>query len=870
MKKNLFKRIMGLALAAAMTLTAIPPVSAEETLSGIPGTTPDSWGIEMGAPLINTDHAHSGNASLYVKGGERIQLIQWGDTSSATFDMGMWVYNPNGANVTVSAYFDYYDDGAYTLTKQDGDWYYYERSNFWLNWGNVPVRVYVIADKDVLIDDVTFYRNENQLFANTSFEDYSMPVTDAPTVAAPSVIENAKLFNWHDEAGATLYVTNEYSHSGNNALYLKGDARIFQFADLSQTDDYTIGFWVRFVGGTNVTFEPLLDWTGYGTAVPKKRDGDWYYYEKTWYNVSHKSDPIKINITAPTGVILDDVTLTRGSDGAHFYGNTSFENYIIPTELTKLVNNAEIAGWNKESGTATISLDDAHTGKASLYAIGASTIMFQKVIMMSGDYTVDWWAKYATGTDLTCYARIDWGDLAWPSVVERDDNGWVHYRTTLHYGTDYTEQPVRLTIIAPEGILLDDITLASSDGKQLYTNSSFEDYSVPKMNVLNLTAYPAAAGGSVVLSWNNPNFEINALTVKQDGTELSDLTIDKAAKARNEFVISGLENDREYTFTVTTTVSGEEYQKTVTVTPIAKASSNYAGKNKIGSWTSARSDVSVDGTMKYANITTDLDKEEKASGNASFKFSGNLASETAGVYANVSQTLTLQKNKKYKLFVKAKSNGSNSFDIKEQSDDVNVSTTLATESAVSDWSNEYIVELDSSEGVFDDLAEDSDTYEATISVNVTKLVGSLWIDDVALYSLDYDGMIDSDNLLSEGGFEFAPYEVSAKCGTLTDGEFVETGALRAGSNTIKAEVKNENASADFSATVAVALYKNGTLVNVTDIISKKVSENAWYEPTEEYTFTVNVPAEDSSAYSAKVFFWNDISGMTPLDSAVEF
>ena len=177
---------------------------------------------------------------------------------------------------------------------------------------------------------------------------------------------------------------------------------------------------------------------------------------------------------------------------------------------------------------------------------------------------------------------------------------------------------------------------------------------------------------------------------------------------------------------------------------------------------------------------------------------------------------------------------------------------------------------DGGDDLYDSLADDDDTYTATISINVTKLVGTAWIDDVALYALDEDGAIVSDNLLAEGGFEFAPYTISAKCGTMENGVFTETGTLKAGENTIRAIVKNENAGADFKAAVAVALYKDGRLVKVSDILSKSVAEGNWYNPTEEYTFTLNVPAENIADYSAKVLFWKDLSGMKPLGRAVGF
>ena len=879
MKNKLFKKIMGFAVAASLALSCTPSTFAEEQLSGIAGCTPASWGIESGAPLINTDHAHTGNASLYVPGGTRTTLIQWGDTSSANFNMGMWVYNPNGATVTIGSYFEYYEDAAYNFVKTEGDWSYYERSNFWLGRGNDPIRVYVEADKDILIDDVTFIRNDVQLFANTSFESYTISIDGASTVDAPAVIENAKLVGWYDETGATMYVTDQYSHSGNTAMYLEGNARIFQWADLSQTADYTIGFWVRYVGGTDVSFQTMLSWENVGDAVPTKKEGDWYYYERTWYNLTYQNNPIKINITAPTGVIIDGVTLTRSTDGFQFYTNSGMEDYFTPMDITKTLNNADITGWNKEKGTASISLDDAHTGKASLYVKDTATVMWQWMDLMEGDYTMDWWAKYVQTSDLTCYGQIDWDGNCYPQIIEKE-NGWIHFRATLHNGTNWRGCPVRFNIFAPSGILLDDITFTSPDGIQMFTNTSFEEYILPAKNVSNLIAYPAAAGGTAVLSWDNPNYNITSITVSQDGTALSDLTINTAAKSSNEIVVSGLENDREYTFTVTTTIGGEEFPLSASVTPTAKASSSYAGKNKIGSWTVTRSDSTVDGTTHYANIVSDLDSSEKASGNTAFKFSGKLENTYTNVYSGLSQTLKLQKKYRYQFFVKTKTRGVNVINVLEELADetdgtlrANLLTVSDGSSSASDWAEKNCMlatQNDGGDDLYDSLADDDDTYTATISINVTKLVGTAWIDDVALYALDEDGAIVSDNLLAEGGFEFAPYTISAKCGTMENGVFTETGTLKAGENTIRAIVKNENAGADFKAAVAVALYKDGRLVKVSDILSKSVAEGNWYNPTEEYTFTLNVPAENIADYSAKVLFWKDLSGMKPLGRAVGF
>ena len=100
-------------------------------------------------------------------------------------------------------------------------------------------------------------------------------------------------------------------------------------------------------------------------------------------------------------------------------------------------------------------------------------------------------------------------------------------------------------------------------------------------------------------------------------------------------------------------------------------------------------------------------------------------------------------------------------------------------------------------------------------------------------------------------------------------DFFETGIIEPGNIAVKAIIRNENEGNEFNTAVAAALYNNGRLVT-TQTASKVIPEGKWYEPDTEYTFTFNIPEENADLYTVKVFFWNKLSVMNPLGTAVEF
>ena len=879
MKSKLFKKILGLVLSLSMLGSCMLNVSAadEAPYVGIEGSTMTSWpdfAYAGGTSLVSISDSHSGLASMYVNG--TVQLYQNRVVMESKYYSGMWVRGA-GDDFTASVTFNWNYAADYKYVKTDGNWSYYEAETPDLPWfgeQGCEIRVSIKTSAPVLVDDIDMRQYQNgaftgrQDFVNSNMESYTGVTFPQDKFSG---IKGSAPTDWTIADGAAL-ISTDYAHTGKTSLYAeKGQIILYQKATV-HCNTHTIGMWAK-CDPSDFSAQFLVGWNSSGQFEPKKMENGWVYYEATltvtdWYGNTWEGAgaEVRVVINSNKPFLIDDLTRVGPDSDDQFIINSSFESYGVQLDVD-YIESANIQSWISDSGNAYITTAEKHSGNAALY-IPKSAVLLQKFTTLEGTATMGMWVKgSATGLQLGATANYQNG-VNYQAVKTEGD--WTYYECQLQtgwYGDNAGE--IRIYITAPYGVIIDDVTMTWNNGYQFLQNSDFESYTVidTRKTPINLTAYPAASGNTAVISWKNPNYNISDIKVMQDGVQLTDITVDKTAEARNQVVVSGLENYREYKFDVIPVISDTEYPESVTVVPNGDGASHYAGNHAIGKWTSSRNDAATDNVMHYANVNTDLDYKEKVSGNASYKISGYMDDVYPNVWSKLSQTVTLSRDKEYKLILNAKASGLNVITVNESFDDANVGSLYAKVLTVNDtWADnlpwkEYSGTLATENGQGEDIYDvDGGTYEATIEITVTKLIGTAWIDDVAIYEVDPDtAETVGENLLADSGFEFKAYRTSAEL----------DGKLKAGDNAITAKVRNESAGDDFKACVSVALYKDGKLVNVQSL-SKAVAESKWYEPGEAYTFTVNVPSEETDKYTASVFFWNSITEMRPLGEATVF
>lgn len=168
-------------------------------------------------------------------------------------------------------------------------------------------------------------------------------------------------------------------------------------------------------------------------------------------------------------------------------------------------------------------------------------------------------------------------------------------------------------------------------------------------------------------------------------------------------------------------------------------------------------------------------------------------------------------------------------------------------------------------GNYDNFADESEMYEATIMFGTLAMAGSMNIDNVKLFAIDEDGNTkDSTNLLTNGGFEFG-------C-EIDEAVFTKAGSviknIDAGEIKVTTAIRNRNGGEDVTAAIVCALYNNGKLEQIFGRKEGKLTLSAEELPGDTFTATVTVPemGEDDN-YEIKVFYWDGTETMKPLKIA---
>ena len=248
----------------------------------------------------------------------------------------------------------------------------------------------------------------------------------------------------------------------------------------------------------------------------------------------------------------------------------------------------------------------------------------------------------------------------------------------------------------------------------------------------------------VMLSWKNPSGSIAGIELlDEDGTAvITDSEPSTTSGAVSKTTVSGLENGKKYTYTIAINMqSGETIKSDVSFT----TGVNYQ-------WDAQN------GVKMY-----DFAKLRIEQGNSLLPFYVNLSEEAAhsggtGLHAVSNHTgwvnlkfemITLDSSKKYRAsaWIKAKDISREVWLCSDNSGKVMISNN-------SDW-QKYSFDISGSGWFIMNLQAAMTTFS------------DLWADDFAVYELDTDGNEIGENLLPNGGFEYAVYDYAVDDGVIT-------------------------------------------------------------------------------------------------------
>ena len=748
----------------------------------------------------------------------------------------------------------------------------------------------------------------NELVANGDFE-YNGKYTD----------NYAKYSNeWTiDYNGATqsddvfMCVTNGMAKSGEHSMFIYNSApsaeakatRIVQKGFAAPAGKYYLSFWtvgdhsswrsmILFDGGSRKQI-------GVSDCTKVESIGRWskYTYEFTVEEGKTNTALYFMREGLSNGVYFDDISLkdAKGNelienggfedDGVIEY-TTEYEEYLggwgITYDEGVQSDNEFVCVTNEKSRSGEYSVLIKNTVTSEAEAIGiyqdgfvASAGEYKLTFWLSGEYS-GWktMASLSGGKHVGC-------NLDECTVVDTAGR-WTKYEYTFVVEEGNTN--TSLYIIregSSNAMYIDDISLTDANGNELLANGGFEvkgDLDA----CINPVVYPTSEGNAITLSWVNPAKAYDEIKIYfdgelQTGVEVEEITT--AANKFNQFYYSGIENYTEHTVGLEAIRGGEivySCELPVWTDDLGMATS-YAGNQYLGAWKYVRMENTDHG---YANTVASVDYEEKASGESSIKMTGNIEKLKHQVYPNIQQKVTLDRGIKYVLSFKAKLNNVGSLFVVLETSDIGEKfwerEYIVSNTTSSDWKTytvPLVFENEDGDKNYDRMYED-ELYSANIMIAVEKMLGSINIDDVRIYSVKandttYTPIDPSENLIANGGFEFGGYTIETAKFELVDGaKPVTLKAIQSGNIKVTSALRNSSMGDNFSAATMIAVYNNGKLVSLPYVLERNYTESSVYLPTDKFSATVTIPemAEDDN-YEIKVMYWDGLSTFVPLDTA---
>lgn len=390
-------------------------------------------------------------------------------------------------------------------------------------------------------------------------------------------------------------------------------------------------------------------------------------------------------------------------------------------------------------------------------------------------------------------------------------------------------------LLASDELISAGDTISVDKGVQVrkYTVTSAK---VPAPKLLtNVMAYVPCAGSSAVLSWINPEYEIQDTKVYLDDVEQA-VEVNAAANAFNEILFSNLEVGTEYTFKVTTTIGGEakEYETSITVTGERGASTMGIDDLKSANWMT----LATDSNGEYANTVFDIANDEDH-GNY-VKMTGNMPEVKPNVYAGIGQTIALDNDSSYIIKFKAKSEGADSLKLMISPDsDANYKFSNTTVFNLTDDWAEYSAVI-----APETLTSGTQSQVALILYHEIGFVGTVCLDDVEVYyyNAEEGAIYDLGNQVVQSDFEPIPSVMGDPTYSF------ENGMINVSVNATNVDTLE----------VIVALYKGNEFYKFGSLGKSDVlSDNIQFGVSYEGDWTTN-------NYSAKVMYWESLESARPL------
>lgn len=562
----------------------------------------------------------------------------------------------------------------------------------------------------------------------------------------------------------------------------------------------------------------------------------------------------------------------------------------------KAQNGVPAAMWEKEFYFEPTQ-KEAYSGSYSLHAVFptwrgfSNKYMHYRVVKSfpAGKYHLSFYVK---GDYLQFGVGLGWTETGcWykatpESVFTKTDagNGWTRFDADMTTTSTMGYFQILVDRNAFD-LYIDNISVtAEGSSTNLITNGDFESVKTAgeTIRLINPIAYPTKAGKSINVSWKNPfNTGIEFIKVYLDGVENKNTVVDTGSSAFNEFLIDGLNNDQQYEIKLVTKIAGQEYVDTLYATPDNKGSIV-----NIGDWNVTRNELVLNNLTYCDNFVASIDSNEKASGNSSLRIDANMPTQRSNQFPNVYQTLKMHTDTLYRLVLKAKTKNVTRFYLIEDANITrngvsqhiwyNVPIERSGVAVTKDWT-EYAIDLNPTTDIDGkpcevyNIMEDDVVYNTNIRLVIDQIVGSVWLDDVGVYAVDpYTGEITGENLLKNGGFEFKNYEISEPTYSLiVDDEKFDIDFLESGLIEVTTKIKNYSMGNNFNAMVAVALYNGNSLYSVT-MMEKKISQQPYQIPAEEFTASVNVPDLSTGDFYLKVLYWDGVNEMKSIKDYSDF
>lgn len=846
--------------------------------------------------------------------------------ANKNYRLSFWIKGQTEGVVTAfeAKWYGKYLLTQYTQGETVNGWTNYY-SDFTVEEDKVPtwIRVAFAKKASILIDDISIREITGEtlgdnIMTNGSFEDCNYKFIDDVTERAAVgvyIANPANLIKTNNYAK----VTSRYAHSGNYALHIVRDTEkaaawenykiMSNFSKKLDAGEYTVEFYMKGSMASSGTEPNSITVEGVGLSKIKKPFTEFTNIEKETNGWTKYSTTITIDTTDnATGlnfrigrecdIVIDDVKVYKTNNpSVNLYNNGDFEN-VVKVGSLKAANEYKTSSWDIFSTNAansngygtTMFIEpsdkEAYSGKYSMNVnfdvnevIGSCYArMLEPHSWGEGTYNLEFYTKGAFDPSAVRVGMVL--GSAWSNGLKylnseeftKSDagNGWTRYNIKI----TKTEKSDCLFFIFDRSVFnvfIDNISLTSESepGVNLMTNGDFENTS-STTKVSNPIVYPTVGENSATVSWVNPdNDGITNIKVYVNDVEKT-FTADTAAAAQNVCYVTDLSVNGSYTVKIVLTIGENTY--TCEIPYVAK---NYGMDYALtDGWLATRHDK--DGN--YANTQFVIDNEEKAGGKYSLRIDANMKESKPNVFATIAQNISgLKRNIPYRLKLKAKATGVNHFYLIESASVKDSSNATRDffwqpsfiDSSVpvsTDW-KEYTIdltpELSDGFGLYDNFAEDSDVYTATIQLAVNRMNGNLWIDDIGVYAVDEFGNIIGNNLLTNGDFEsIEDFEAATIFAVEKDGVKEPITEIQPGNIILTTSLKNNAKGDGFKTAVIYAIYKNDSLYNFTKV-EKAVDETAYTIPADSFETTINIP-NDENTYSVKVMYWNGFDSLVPI------